>query len=72
MTSSSPTSLGQIAVQIGNADFNAVFEDQRNIVVIDEQSPNTVIVTVPGITSNLNQAKVVYGSGAPWEIEVEI
>lgn len=66
-----PTHLGQIAVQIGNADFNAVVEDQRNIVVIDEQSPNTIIVTVPGINSNIG-AGVVYGSGAPWEIEVEL
>ena len=66
-----PSNLAQIAVQIGNADFNAVVEDQRNIVVIDEQSPNTVIVTVPGVNQSLH-AGVVYGSGAPWTVEVEI
>jgi hypothetical protein len=66
-----PSTLGQIAVQIGNADFNAVIEDQRNIVVIDEQSPNTVIVTVPGVNQSM-RAGVVYGSGVPWDIEVEI
>lgn len=60
-----------VGVTLPDGNFNAVVEDQRNIVTVTEESPNTVIVTVPGITSNIG-AGVVYGSGAPWEIVVEI
>jgi len=61
----------QVGVTLPDGNFNAVIEDQRNIVKIDEQQPNTVVVTVPGVTSNIG-AGLVYGSGVPWEIEVEI
>ncbi len=68
MTTPSPITIG---VTLPDGNFNAVIEDQRNIVTISEEVPNTVIVTVPGITSNIG-AGVVYGSGVPWEIVVEI
>lgn len=68
MTTPSPITIG---VTLPDGNFNAVIEDQRNIVTISEEIPNTVIVTVPGITSNIG-AGVVYGSGVPWEIVVEI
>lgn len=60
-----------VAVTLPDGNFNAVIEDQRNIVTISEETPNTVIITVPGITSGIG-AGVVYGSGVPWEIVVEI
>jgi len=58
-----------IPVNINNADFNAVVEDQRNIVQILSENPNVVRVTVPGL---INRQSLIYGSGVPWEIEVEI
>lgn len=68
MSSSTPITIG---VTLPDGNFNAVVEDQRNIVIINEEEPNTVIVQVPGVTESL-RAAVVYGSGAPWEIEIEI
>lgn len=68
MSTPYPISIG---VTLPDGNFNAVIEDQRNVVNITEESPNTVIVSVPGITESL-RAAVVYGSGAPWEIEIEI
>ena len=38
-------------ITIGNAEFNAIIEDQRNIVEIVDEVPNTVIVTVPGLST---------------------
>ena len=58
-------------ITIGNAEFNAVIEDQRNIVKVIEEEPNTVIVTVPGVASATLRTNVTYGNGAPWTIEVE-
>ncbi|CAB4145228.1 hypothetical protein UFOVP1217_69 [uncultured Caudovirales phage] len=59
-------------ITIGNADYNAIVEDQRNIVEILQQEPNTVVVTVPGVSSLSARTNVSYGEGAPWTIEVEI
>jgi hypothetical protein len=59
-------------ITIGNAEFNAIIEDQRNIVEIIDEVPNTVIVTVPGVASSTLRTNVTYGSGAPWTIEVEV
>jgi hypothetical protein len=59
-------------ITIGNAEFNAIIEDQRNIVEIIDEVPNTVIVTVPGILSSALRTNVTYGSGAPWTIVVEV
>jgi len=60
-----------VPVNINNADFNAVVEDQRNIVELVEISPNVVKVTIPGLIE-VNRQSLVYGNGVPWEIEVEI
>lgn len=59
-------------ITIGNAEFNAVIEDQRNIVEIIDEEPNTVIITVPGIATNSLRTNLTYGSGAPWTIEIEV
>jgi hypothetical protein len=69
MTTPTPITIG---VTLPDGNFNAVVEDQRNIVTINEETPNTVIVTVPGINASIYSASIVYGSGAPWTIEVEI
>lgn len=61
-----------VATTLPDGNFNAIIEDQRNIVVISEDSPNTVVVTVPGVTATVSRASIVYGNGVPWEIEVEI
>jgi hypothetical protein len=58
-------------VTIGNADYNLVVEDQRNIVQINSAEPNTVIVTVPGLSSAALKTSVLYGSGKPW-LQVEV
>lgn len=58
-------------VTIGNADYNLVVEDQRNIVQINSAEPNTVIVTVPGLSSSALKTSVLYGSGKPW-LQVEV
>jgi hypothetical protein len=58
-----------VPVTINNADFNAVFEDQRNIVQIVEEQPNVVRITIPGL---IDRQSLIYGNGVPWEIEVEI
>lgn len=58
-----------VPININNADFNAVIEDQRNIVQISSTDPNVVRVTIPGL---IDRQSLVYGSGVPWEIEVEI
>jgi len=58
-----------IPVNLNNADFNVVVEDQRNIVQIVAEEPNVVRVTIPGL---IGRPLLVYGSGVPWEIEVEI
>lgn len=58
-----------IPVNLNNADFNVVVEDQRNIVQIVAEEPNVVCVTIPGL---IGRQLLVYGSGVPWEIEVEI
>jgi hypothetical protein len=60
-----------VPVNINNADFNAVVEDQRNIVQILSENPNVVRVTVPGLINTYRQS-LIYGNGVPWEIEVEI
>jgi hypothetical protein len=54
---------------MGNADFNVVVEDRRNIVEISREEPNIIQVKLPGVASNPN---VIYGAGVPWEIEIEI
>lgn len=58
-----------VPVMINNADFNAVIEDQRNVVQLVDQHPNVVRVTIPGL---INRQSLIYGNGVPWEIEVEI
>jgi hypothetical protein len=58
-----------VPVTINNADFNAVLEDQRNIVQIVEEQPNVVRITIPGL---IDRQSLIYGNGVPWEIEVEI
>lgn len=58
-----------VPININNADFNAVIEDQRNIVQISSTDPNVVRVTIPGL---IDRQSLVYGSGVPWEIEVGI
>lgn len=58
-----------VPININNADFNAVIEDQRNIVRISSTDPNVVRVTIPGL---IEKQTLIYGSGVPWEIEVEI
>ena len=69
MTIPTPITIG---VTLPDGNFNAVVEDQRNIVTINEEVPNTVIVTVPGINASIGGAAVIYGSGAPWTIEIEL
>jgi len=54
---------------MGNADFNVVIEDRRNIVEISREEPNIVQVKLPGVASTPN---VLFGEGVPWEIEIEI
>jgi hypothetical protein len=54
---------------MGNANFNIVIEDQRNIVEISREEPNIVQVKLPGVASNPN---VRFGEGVPWEIEIEV
>jgi hypothetical protein len=61
--------MPSIPVTINNADFNAVLEDQRNIVHISEEQPNVVRITIPGL---IDRQSLIYGNGVPWEIEVEI
>ena len=55
-------------VTIGNGDYNAVVEDQRNIVEIVHEEPNTVVVRLPGVEGT---PTVLYGSGVPW-IQVQV
>lgn len=57
-------------VTIGNADYNAIVEDQRNIVEIIHEEPNTVVVRLPGVESS-QVTTVLYGSGVPW-LQVDI
>lgn len=52
-------------VTMGNADYNIVLEDQRNIVEIVHEEPNTVQVIVPGVSSSA-KTNVSYGVGVPW------
>lgn len=61
--------MPSIPVTINNADFNAVVEDQRNIVEIIEEQPNVVRITIPGL---IDRQSLIYGNGVPWEIEVEL
>lgn len=61
--------MPSIPVTINNADFNAVLEDQRNIVEIVEEQPNVVRITIPGM---IDRQSLIYGNGVPWEIEVEL
>jgi len=52
-------------VTMGNADYNIVIEDQRNIVEIIQEEPNTVQVILPGVSSTA-RTNVSYGVGVPW------
>lgn len=63
--------MSDISTQLtmGNADFNVVIEDRRNIVEISREEPNIIQVKLPGVASGPN---VLYGAGVPWEIEIEI
>ena len=54
---------------MGNADFNIVIEDQRNIVEISREEPNIVQVKLRGVASG---TQTLFGEGVPWEIEIEI
>ena len=54
---------------MGNADFNIVIEDQRNIVEISREEPNIVQVQLPGVSSS---TQTLFGEGVPWEIEIEV
>jgi hypothetical protein len=56
---------------MGNADFNVVIEDQRNIVEISHEEPNVIQVMLPGVSAS-SRTNLSYGEGVPWEIEVEI
>ena len=56
-------------ITMGNADFNVVIEDRRNIVEISREEPNIVQVKLPGVASG---TKTLFGEGVPWEIEIEI
>lgn len=56
---------------MGNADFNVVIEDQRNIVEINHEEPNIIQVVLPGVAAS-SRTNVTYGEGAPWEIEVNL
>lgn len=56
---------------MGNADFNVVIEDQRNIVEINHEEPNIVQVVLPGVAAS-SRTNVTYGEGVPWEIEVNL
>lgn len=63
--------MSDISTQItmGNADFNIVIEDQRNIVEIGREEPNIVQVKLPGVASGI---QTLFGEGVPWEIEIEV
>jgi|Laugrefa1bdmlbdn_1035148.scaffolds.fasta_scaffold00210_5 hypothetical protein len=56
---------------MGNADFNVVIEDQRNIVEINHEEPNIIQVVLPGVAAS-SRTNVTYGEGVPWEIEVNL
>jgi len=56
-------------ITMGNADFNVVIEDRRNIVEISREEPNIVQVKLPGGSSG---TQTLFGEGVPWEIEVEV
>jgi hypothetical protein len=56
---------------MGNADFNVVIEDQRNIVEINHEEPNIIQVMLPGVAAS-SRTNVTYGEGVPWEIEVNL
>jgi hypothetical protein len=56
---------------MGNADFNVVIEDQRNIVEIGNEEPNVIQVVLPGVAAS-SRTNLSYGEGAPWTIEVVI
>ena len=55
---------------MGNADFNIVIEDQRNIVEISREEPNIVQVQLPGVSATGTQT--LFGEGVPCEIEIEV
>lgn len=58
-------------ITMGNANYDIVLEDQRNIVQIGNEEPNTVQVILPGVSSSA-KTNIAYGEGVPWEIEIEV
>lgn len=59
-------------VYITEESTEITVEELRNEVVVDEESPNNIYVTVRRGDGGLGQSGWSYGVGAPWTITVEV
>lgn len=57
-----------------SADYANVVkvEELRNVVQVDEIDPNRVTVSVNGSPTRVASTAWLYGSGAPWTIDIEV
>lgn len=57
-----------------SADYANIvkIEELKNVVVIDEQNPNKVTVSINGSPTRVQATSWLYNSGAPWTIEIDV
>lgn len=59
-------------VNINHQDTTVTVEELRNIVTVDDQYPNDVYVSINGSPTRTYQTGILYSSGAPWTVVIEV
>lgn len=57
-------------VQVFHQGTTVSVEELQNTVVVDEESPNDVFVSINGSPTRREVTSILYSSGAPWTVEV--
>lgn len=59
-------------VQVNHQLTTVSVEELRNVVTVDEEAPNDVYVSVNGSPTRNQQTAILYSTGAPWTIEIDV
>lgn len=59
-------------VQVFHQNTTVNVEELQNTVVVDEASPNEVFVSINGSPTRREATSILYSTGAPWTIEIEV
>jgi hypothetical protein len=59
-------------IQVTDQMTTVSVEELKNVVTVDEESPNDVYVSVNGSPTRNRYTSILYSSGAPWTVEIDV